>query len=124
MKKRQTGLILKHCFPTQSEPNRCINNMAKQMKYLKELMSRVKNRSGKTPIEEAFVTLIQVAKETPDIRDTLLSILQKDEFQRSSMINTLMEEMRYKGAPGVLITAISSLLDDRVAQKALELLKE
>ena len=94
------------------------------MKYLKELMSRVKNRSEETPIEEPFVTLIQVAKETPDIRDTLLSILQKDEFHRSSMINTLMEEMRYKGAPDVLIAAISSLLDDRVAQKALELLKE
>ena len=94
------------------------------MKYLKELMSRIKNRSEKMPIEEPFVTLIQVGKETPDIRDTLLSILQKDEFHRSSMINTLMEEMRYKGAPDVLIAAISSLLDDRVAQKALELLKE
>ena len=97
--------------------------MVTHMKYLKELMSRVKNRSEETPIEEPFVTLIQVAKETPDIRDTLLSILQKDEFHRSSMINTLTEEMRYKGAPDVLITAISSLLDDRVAQKALELLK-
>ena len=94
------------------------------MKYLKELMSRIKNRSEKMPIEEPFVTLIQVGKETPDIRDTLLSILQKDEFHRSSMINTHMEEMRYKGAPDVLIAAISSLLDDRVAQKALELLKE
>ena len=94
------------------------------MKYLKELMSRIKNRSEKMPIEEPFVTLIQVGKETPDIRDTLLSILRKDEFHRSSMINTLMEEMRYKGAPDVLIAAISSLLDDRVAQKALELLKE
>ena len=94
------------------------------MKYLKELMSRIKNRSEKMPIEEPFVTLIQVGKETPDIRDTLLSILQKDEFHRSSMINTLMEEMRYKGAPDALITAMASLLDHRVARKALELLKD
>ena len=94
------------------------------MKYLKELISRVKNRSEQTLIEEPFITLIQVAKETPDIRNTLLSILEKDAFHRSSMINTLMEEMHYKGAPDALITAMASLLDDRVARKALALLKE
>ena len=94
------------------------------MEYLKKLISRVKRRSDQIPIEEPFVTLIQVAKETPDIRNTLLSILQEDEFNRFSMINTLVEEMRYKGAPDALITAMASLLDDRVARKALELLKE
>ncbi|MFC1876385.1 hypothetical protein ACFL2E_03825 [Thermodesulfobacteriota bacterium] len=94
------------------------------MEYLRKLISRVKKRSEQTPIEEPFITLIQVAKETPDIRNTLLSILQEDEFHRSSMINTLMEEMRYKGAPDSLITAMAGLLDHRVAQKAQELLKE
>ena len=94
------------------------------MKYLKKLISRVKVRFEQTSVEEPFVTLIQVAKESPDIRNTLLSILQEDEFHRTSMINTLMEEMRYKGAPDALITAMSSLLDHRVAQKAYELLKE
>ena len=84
----------------------------------------MKSRSDQVSIEEPFVTLIQVAKETPDIRNTLLSILQEEEFNRFSMINTLMEDMRYKGAPDALITAMASLLDDRVAQKALELLKE
>ena len=94
------------------------------MKYLKKLISRVKVRFEQTSVEEPFVTLIQVAKESPDIRNTLLSILQEDEFHRTSMINTLMEEMRYKGAPDALITAMSSLLDHRVAQKAYELLKD
>ncbi len=65
-----------------------------------------------------------MAQESPDIRNTLLAILQEDEFHRTSMINTLMEEMRYKGAPDALITAIASLLDHRVAQKASELLLE
>ena len=91
---------------------------------MKKLISQVKNRIEQTTVEEPFVTLIQVAKESPDIRNTLLSILQEDDFHRTSMINTLMEEMRYKGAPDALITAMSSLLDHRVAQKAYELLKE
>ena len=94
------------------------------MKYLKQIISKVKKRFEKTTIEEPFVTLIQVAQESPDIRNTLLTILQEDEFHRTSMINTLMEEMRYKGAPDALITAIASLLDHRVAQKASELLME
>ena len=94
------------------------------MKCLRKLISRVKIRSEQTPIEEPFITLIQVAKETPDIRNTLLSLLKENEFHRTSMLNTLMEEMRYKGAPDALITAMSSLLDHRVAQKAYELLKE
>ncbi len=94
------------------------------MKYLKQIISQVKKRFEKTSIEEPFVTLIQVAQESPDIRNTLLAILQEDEFHRTSMINTLMEEMRYKGAPDALITAIAGLLDHRVAQKASELLLE
>jgi len=91
---------------------------------LKKLISQVKNRIEQTTVEEPFVTLIQVAKESPDIRNTLLLILQEDDFHRTSMLNTLMEEMRYKGAPDALIIAIASLLDHRVAQKAYELLKE
>jgi len=94
------------------------------MRYLKKLISQVKNRIEQTTVEEPFVTLIQVAKESPDIRNTLLLILQEDDFHRTSMLNTLMEEMRYKGAPDALIIAIASLLDHRVAQKAYELLKE
>ena len=94
------------------------------MKYLKKFISQVKKRFEKTTIEEPFVTLIQVAQESPDIRNTLLSILQEDEFHRTSMISTLMEEMRFKGAPEALITAMAGLLDARVAQKAYELLKE
>ena len=91
---------------------------------MKKLISQVKNRIEQTTVEEPFVTLIQVAKESPDIRNTLLLILQEDDFHRTSMLNTLMEEMRYKGAPDALIIAIASLLDHRVAQKAYELLKE
>lgn len=94
------------------------------MEYLKKLISRVKIRSQRTPVEEPFITLIQVAKETPDIRNTLLTILQEDEFHRASMINTLVEEMRFNGAPEALIAAMARLLDDRVARKARELLKE
>ena len=94
------------------------------LKYLDKLVSRFHKRSRQPVIEEPFITLMQVARDSPDIRNTLLAILNKDEFHRTSMINTLMEEMRYKGAPDALLTAIAGLLDRQVAQKAYELLKE
>jgi hypothetical protein len=94
------------------------------MKRLRKLVEGLRKRFTETIVEEPFVTLIQVADETPEIRATLLSILQTEAFHRNSLLNTLIEEMRLKGAPEALITGITSLLDPRVAQRALELLKK
>jgi hypothetical protein len=88
----------------------------------KQLIHSLRERLQSTDVDEPFVTLIQVAQESPEIGDTLLSILEKPEFHRESLINTLIEEMRLKGAPPALISGIAELLNPKVAQKALELL--
>jgi len=93
-----------------------------QMKPLKQFVNQWKKRIQSTDVDEPFVTLIQVAQESPEIRKTLLSILEKPEFHRESLINTLIEEMRFKGAPPALISGVAGLLNPTVAQKALELL--
>ncbi len=92
------------------------------MKSLKQLVNHWKERFQSTDVDEPFVTLIQVAQESPEIRETLLSILEKPEFHRESLINTLIEEMRFKGAPPALVGGIASLLNPQVARKALEML--
>jgi len=92
------------------------------MKSFKQFVNRWKERFQSTDVEEPFVTMIQVAQESPEIRDTLLSILEKPEFHRESLINTLIEELRFKGAPPALIKGIAELLNPQVAKKALELL--
>jgi len=92
------------------------------MKSFKQIVRRWKERFQSTEVDEPFVTLIQVAQESQEIRDTLLSILEKPEFHRESLINTLMEEMRFKGAPPALISGIAELLNPEVAQKARDLL--
>jgi len=92
------------------------------MKTFKQVVNRWKERFQSTDVEEPFVTMIQVAQESPEIRDMLMSILEKPEFHRESLINTLIEELRFKGAPPALIEGIAGLLNPQVAKKALDLL--
>jgi len=72
---------------------------------------------------DPFVTLIRVAQEDDEIRQRLFTILTQDKFNRESILNSYLEEMRLKQAPAEFISAIACLLDDDIAQKALEILQ-
>ncbi len=72
---------------------------------------------------EAFIQLIQIAQENKEIRRKLMEILVLDEFNKSSALNTFIEEMRQQSAPTEFITAVACLLDNKIAEKAWELLK-
>jgi hypothetical protein len=82
-------------------------------------------RKHKEPAGEndPFVTLIRVAQEDDEIRKRLFTILTQDRFNRVSILNSYLEEMRLKQAPAEFISAIACLLDDNIAQKALEVLQ-
>lgn len=92
------------------------------MKKLAHLFRRLRKRSESVRVEEPFVTLIQVAQEDSEIKNTLLTILKKEDFHRTSMLHTLIDEMRFKGAPVDLIEAITCLLDPQVADRVYHLL--
>jgi len=66
---------------------------------------------------ETFVTLIRVAREEPEVRKTLAAILGQPAFHRKSLLNSLIEEMRLKGAPVAFVSALGALLDDGVAER-------
>jgi hypothetical protein len=69
---------------------------------------------------DAFVTLIRVGQDDPEIHQTLVPILRQPPFHRKSLLNTLLQDMRAQGAPKNLISAIAELLDDAVAEKVAE----
>ena len=73
---------------------------------------------------DAFVTLIQVAKEDADIRKQLQAILTQPTFHRNSLLNMLISQMKLKSAPPDFIAAIVSLLDDEVATKTIEVIND
>ena len=74
--------------------------------------------------DDDFVTLLSVAQDSPQIRVQLLSILRHTPFQRKSLINTWLEDLKIAGAPPELQNALSALLDEAVADRALLLLQE
>ena len=74
--------------------------------------------------DDDFVTLLSVAQDSPQIRVQLLSILRHTPFQRKSLINTWLEDLKLAGAPSELQNALSALLDEDVADRALLLLQE
>jgi len=73
---------------------------------------------------ENFITLMRVAREDADVRRKLLAILSQTDFNRTSMLNTLIDEMRLKSAPSEFVAAIACLLDYEVASRTLQMLKD
>jgi hypothetical protein len=73
---------------------------------------------------EAFVTMMGVAKEDAEIKMQLITILSQNRFNRASILNSYIEDLRLQKAPKEFIAAIACLLDDRIAAKALEILRE
>ncbi len=71
---------------------------------------------------EAFVTLIRVAQEDPEVKEQLAAILRLDDFNRKSALNTFLQQMHLKPAPREFVSAVASLLDDEVAEKVLKIL--
>jgi len=74
--------------------------------------------------DDNLVTLISVARENLAIRNQLISILDQPPFQRQSLINTWLEDLKLAGAPPELRNALSGLLDEHVANRAYELLTQ
>ena len=71
---------------------------------------------------ETFVRLIQLVREDSQIGDQLRALLSMDDFNRQSVIRSMVDEMRLNNAPAELISAFACLLDDRIADKAMEIL--
>lgn len=71
-----------------------------------------------------FVNLMLVAREDPEVRETLAVILGQPSLHRKSLLNSLIERMRAQGAPSDFVLAVDALLDDAVAEKASELIRE
>lgn len=67
---------------------------------------------------ETFVTLLRVAQEDAKVGNILRAILNQPSFQRRSMLNALLHDMRIEAADPAFIAAIEYLLNDDVAEKA------
>ena len=58
-------------------------------------------KGSRKPIvdHEKFIDLMRVASEEPDVRGKLNSILKLDSFNRRSILNTWLDDLKLQGAP-------------------------
>jgi hypothetical protein len=73
---------------------------------------------------DAFIDLMRIALEDRDIRKKLTFILKLDSFNRQSLLNTWLNDLKLQRAPKKLIGALSAFLNDDIAEKALEVINE
>ncbi len=81
-----------------------------------------KKKEQENNLDETFIRLIQVANEDKEIRNKLITILSLDKEKRKFMLNTWLQEMKYKKAPSDFLTSISYFLDDDIAERALKII--
>jgi len=92
----------------------------------KEARTKGEFQRRRKPIvnNETFIYLMKVAREERDIRNRLKSILKLDSFNRQSILNTWLHDLKLQGAPKDFIESLSYFLDDDIAEKALEVINE
>ena len=85
-----------------------------------------KLRQGSPPVaeNEYFVALIAAAQDDPAIRDRVLAIAGLDAFNRDSMLNTILDDLRFQGMPPELIKSLAALKDDDIALRVRDVLEK
>ena len=73
---------------------------------------------------ESFEKLIQVMRDDPLINEKVIQVLQLNSFQRRSVLNSLLEQLRIHHASENLMSALSCLFDDKIAVEVLTLINE
>ncbi|MFT4800006.1 MAG: hypothetical protein ACJAYE_003451 [Candidatus Azotimanducaceae bacterium] len=91
------------------------------MEFLKNFWRRF--LSGGEPAQP-LVEMINAAKVDPEIKKSLVLILQMDTFQRRSAIGSLTTRLRMQQAPESIIAGLIQLEDDDFAATALKLLND
>ena len=72
---------------------------------------------------EPFIKLIQVMKQDPIINDKVIYLLNLGSYQRRLILSKWLERLRISHAPESLMSALSYLFDDHIAEDILLLIK-
>ena len=71
---------------------------------------------------ESFITMLLVACEDETVRERLEKLLSLPDLKRRAEINSWIRDLMIAQAPNNLIVALACLVDDRIAEKAYEVI--
>jgi hypothetical protein len=85
-----------------------------------------KRATKKSPVSENedFVRLMEVIRVDPQVRARIAPLLRLDSFQRKSILSTWLQQLQLQKASAAFVGALACLLDDGIANKALEIIRE
>jgi len=72
---------------------------------------------------EPFVKLLHAIRYDPVISNKVTLLLKMNSYTRRLVLNNWLEELRRKSAPEQLTKSLSSLFDDTIAEKVLDMIK-
>ena len=67
---------------------------------------------------DGFIDMLLAACEDKGMNDTLEMLLSQPDDRRKAIVYRVLDQLREKKAPAMLVEAIACLLDDEVAEKA------
>ena len=73
---------------------------------------------------EPLLRLIQILKDDPVINNKVVTILKLDSFNRRTVLNNWLDQLRGKNASEKLMQGLSCLFDDAIAKKTLSLISK
>ena len=73
---------------------------------------------------EEITCLVQTALEDSVIKKRMLKLLQLNSFERRSVLIIWLEQLRLRNASENLLSVLSCLFDDKIAEKVLTLINE
>jgi ribosomal protein L18E len=82
--------------------------------------SKTKNTNNQF---ESLNRLIQVMRNDEVINKKVIEMLQRDSFQRRAVLNNWLEKLQRQNAPENLLSSLSCLFDDKVAEQVLTLIQ-
>jgi hypothetical protein len=73
---------------------------------------------------ESLGRLIQIMKVDEVINKKVATVLQMDSYQRRSVLNNWLERLGKQNAPQTLLSGLSCLFDDKIAEQVLTLISD
>jgi len=71
---------------------------------------------------DGFIDMLLAACEDKGMNDTLEMLLSQPDDRRKAIVYRVLDQLREKKAPAMLVEAIACLLDDDAAEKAYEVI--
>ncbi len=83
------------------------------------MWQRIRTYLKQRKSQDALISLIQVADETPEIKAHLILILSQPVQQRSELISRWISDLKEEGAPDTLVELLALLEDQQLAEQTL-----